>query len=732
MIGIDCLDTYNNPIEYFTQWDVDQKIKIVLHDCKEGLLAIAPNVHFCNIKSKEALVVRSTVENGDTVVVDVPNLLLTEPYSIIAYVYLTDSIDVSSQKTIVKVDIPMRKRQKPSDYEYVENIERITAQTIKQEISEEFAQEIGDGNLSVTGFTIIDASTGKGHKIYASDNKFLMDVVSSDDSKQTYSVLDTRDKDEIESNVNSVNQNLTSSINSTKQELSDSISSTKQELTNSIEDTKQSLNSLIDQNKTSIGELEKNKVNYSDIVNNTDTNDASKPLSAAMGIELKNFASTTSENTANNKVSEHNVSNEAHNDIRILISELETRLNTVADSDDETLDQLSEVVAYIKSNRELIDAITTSKVSVSDIIDNLITNDSAKPLSAAMGVELKSLFDSLPSWSKEPQKPSYTASEVGAEAEGAADEKISAHDSSDTAHSDIRTLVQSASDLAQKALDTAVAGGGSAAEGIDAHNVSPTAHEDMRTLISEVESTANSANESANSALEKANEALDKANAAEVAGVAESKVAEHNSDNSSHSDIRQLVSNAQSSADAAKDAADAAKSSADEALRQIEEGVASKLSAGNGIEIVEDKINLKIATSSSIGGIKPGSGCTVTSDGTLNVVGGGGTSNIPPTVNAPNAEGYANGALLSEEGGLTLGMATSSNPGIMSSNDKNKLDSLENYILPPATSTSLGGVKAGNGVSISEDGTISAGGSASLEFLEDDEFIGIIDASVQE
>ncbi|MCI9448179.1 MAG: hypothetical protein HFH36_12500 [Lachnospiraceae bacterium] len=50
-----------------------------------------------------------------------------------------------------------------------------------------------------------------------------------------------------------------------------------------------------------------------------------------------------------------------------LISELEKRLNAIADSDDITLDQLSEIVSYIKNNKELIDGITTSKVNVSDI-----------------------------------------------------------------------------------------------------------------------------------------------------------------------------------------------------------------------------------------------------------------------------------------------------------------------------------------------------------------------------
>lgn len=99
--------------------------------------------------------------------------------------------------------------------------------------------------------------------------------------------------------------------------------------------------------------------------------------------------------TAENKVSEHNASDTAHNDIRLLIQTLVNKVNTLLDSDDETLDQTSEIVAYIKSNKSLIDAITTSKVNVSDIIDNLTTNVANKPLSASQGVKLKALIDAL-------------------------------------------------------------------------------------------------------------------------------------------------------------------------------------------------------------------------------------------------------------------------------------------------------------------------------------------------
>lgn len=91
----------------------------------------------------------------------------------------------------------------------------------------------------------------------------------------------------------------------------------------------------------------------------------------------------------------HNTNPMAHNDIRVLITELTSRLNALANSDDTTLDQMAEIVAYIKANRDLIEQITTGKVSTSDIVNNLTTNVSTKPLSAAQGVALKALIDAI-------------------------------------------------------------------------------------------------------------------------------------------------------------------------------------------------------------------------------------------------------------------------------------------------------------------------------------------------
>lgn len=110
-------------------------------------------------------------------------------------------------------------------------------------------------------------------------------------------------------------------------------------------------------------------------------------------------------------VSAHNTNQYSHQDIRLLIDGLTTRLNLLANSDDIDLDQAAEFVAYMKANRTLIESVTTSKVSVSDIINNLTTNVSNKPLSAAMGVELKGSIDATEK--KIPTKTSALTNDSG-------------------------------------------------------------------------------------------------------------------------------------------------------------------------------------------------------------------------------------------------------------------------------------------------------------------------------
>ena len=60
-------------------------------------------------------------------------------------------------------------------------------------------------------------------------------------------------------------------------------------------------------------------------------------------------------------------------------------INAVLSSDDTDLDTIQELVNNIKANKTTIDSITTNKVNVTDIVDNLTSTETNKPLSAKQG-----------------------------------------------------------------------------------------------------------------------------------------------------------------------------------------------------------------------------------------------------------------------------------------------------------------------------------------------------------
>lgn len=121
MIEVTILDSDGDAINHLTQWDCNQTIVISDSD-----LTVAPDFHFCNCESTEALVVPSTIENG-VITVSIPNILLEEPFPIIAYMYLEG-------RSIARIRIPLKARVKPSDYEYVENIDTVSATVLKAQL----------------------------------------------------------------------------------------------------------------------------------------------------------------------------------------------------------------------------------------------------------------------------------------------------------------------------------------------------------------------------------------------------------------------------------------------------------------------------------------------------------------------------------------------------------------------------------------------------------------------
>lgn len=115
-------------IHNLTQWDAGQSFYIF----NEFNLTEAPLFHFCNSQSEEALIVTATLSDNK-IAVDIPNILLQEPYSIIAYMYCY-STDTSA-RSIIAIKIPVRRRPKPSQYKYVENIEVTSMKRVEAQLN---------------------------------------------------------------------------------------------------------------------------------------------------------------------------------------------------------------------------------------------------------------------------------------------------------------------------------------------------------------------------------------------------------------------------------------------------------------------------------------------------------------------------------------------------------------------------------------------------------------------
>ena len=74
---------------------------------------------------------------------------------------------------------------------------------------------------------------------------------------------------------------------------------------------------------------------------------------------------------------------------------VDTFLTGEADDPVGTMDKLTELVAQIAANKDNITAITSGKVNVSDIVNDLTTGGTDKVLSAEQGKVLKGLIDAI-------------------------------------------------------------------------------------------------------------------------------------------------------------------------------------------------------------------------------------------------------------------------------------------------------------------------------------------------
>ena len=232
---------------------------------------------------------------------------------------------------------------------------------------------VKDNDSSETGSLYINDN---GTHVQVSTNQAFVEATYADGKLQTKRL--NGDVDDVLNVDNSLDINSVNPIqNKTVTEALESMSDIIEDNVVTLGKHDQALTDL----ENSIDELEGRTINGQPLSGNVELSATDVGAATATDVELA--------------ISEHNVNVDAHGDIRLTIEQISERLNALANSTDVDLDQMAELVDYIKNNRELIAGVTTDKVNVSDIIDNLTTNVSDMPLSAAQGVVLKNLIDEL-------------------------------------------------------------------------------------------------------------------------------------------------------------------------------------------------------------------------------------------------------------------------------------------------------------------------------------------------
>lgn len=106
------LNLNGESIKHYYQWDSEQ---CVVFNGKN--MTNTTDVHFCNIDSDKALVVKPDID-GDRIIAKVPNKLLQVAKPIVVYLYRSD--EANGNNTMWSARITVVPRPKPADYVYTE------------------------------------------------------------------------------------------------------------------------------------------------------------------------------------------------------------------------------------------------------------------------------------------------------------------------------------------------------------------------------------------------------------------------------------------------------------------------------------------------------------------------------------------------------------------------------------------------------------------------------------
>lgn len=134
-VNLNCYGSYTTDSVY--QWDQNHVLTLTGNNIGD-----ISAIHFCNKKCDNARVV-NVVRGSGEISAPIPNELLEMPYDVIAYVH---TIDDNQAKTIEVVNIPVIKRVKPDDYEFVENVDIVNFERLEKDIQDFIANMTNEYN----------------------------------------------------------------------------------------------------------------------------------------------------------------------------------------------------------------------------------------------------------------------------------------------------------------------------------------------------------------------------------------------------------------------------------------------------------------------------------------------------------------------------------------------------------------------------------------------------------
>ena len=237
------------------QWDTNQTIYFT------GMRTdTAPVFHFWDGKRDKALVVSPTISvSNNRIYVDIPNILLQKPETIIIYAYYETDRDSDGAfdggKTEYVMRVPVAPKPKPEDYEYSENIDYRSVAVLDSRMNNLIAH-MAEGATGDATVEVMDMRTGYDGTVYTTAGA-AMRAMGTELSDRT---------DNLSEGLDDVRTNLGSAVQIAVQNSSNAVSTANNALSsvNNLDNEVAEFANEMERQKQRIALLENQAENYVD------------------------------------------------------------------------------------------------------------------------------------------------------------------------------------------------------------------------------------------------------------------------------------------------------------------------------------------------------------------------------------------------------------------------------------------------------------------------------------